>query len=289
MYHVFIINPASGSGKGIFVSQIIDEYCKENHLAYNILFTEKNNSAASIASKYKRYDDVVIYSVGGDGTLNEIVNGIHDGKNYLSVIPLGTGNDFYKSLKTFKGNKIDLGKVNDKYFINIASIGFDAEIASLANVYKEKNINKNLVYALSLLKNYFTYKNIKVYQNNKESNITIFTVCKGSYYGGGFRINPNSVLDNGLFNIIEAKSVKKLGILNLLTKLVNSTHLNSKYINHYTADKLQISSEIPIICNVDGEIIKDKEFNFSIQKQAINYYNLDGNLQKKLLEKKIIK
>ena len=289
MYHVFIINPISGNKNGLKAAKIIEDYCVENKLLFKIIYTNSNNNAQEIASYYKNNKNVIIYSVGGDGTLNEVINGMHDGIANLSIIPTGTGNDFYKCVKKFNGNKIDLGKVNDKYFINIASIGFDAEVANLANTYKEKNLPNKLVYILSLIKNYFSYKNIEVRSNERKKCITIFTVCNGSYYGGGFKINPNAKLDSGLFDIVEADSLNKLQILNLLTKLAKSNHLTDKKINYYNTDNISIESNIPLICNVDGEIIKDNKFNFIIKKQAIEYKQLDNNLKNKLLLKKIIK
>ena len=78
--------------------------------------------------------------------MNEIVNGMSNSKAKLSVIPAGTGNDFYKSLKNFDGDKIDLGRVNDKYFINIDSIGFDAKVADDANKLKSKIMKGKLDY-----------------------------------------------------------------------------------------------------------------------------------------------
>lgn len=290
MNYIFIINPTSGNNKGIEVGKVIEEYCKSIKVQYKIIYTNKNNDAKNIAESYKSYENSIIYSVGGDGTLNEVINGIANSKVKLGLIPIGTGNDFYKTLIDFKGDKIDLGKVNDKYFINIASLGLDAEIANYANKLKKYNLPNNIVYVSSLAKNYFSYKPIKLGINNIYKDTTILTICNGKYYGGGFKIAPNSKLNDGMFDVFDVKSLNKLEIINLLAKLVKAKHIGDKNINFYKTDSLYVNSSIPINCNIDGEIIKGNYFNFSIEKEAIN---IDSKDQLKINEflrvKKIIK
>ena len=287
MQHIFIINPISGKNKGVEVSKVIDNYCKELNVNYRIIYTKKDLRADEIASEYKNQEGTIVYSVGGDGTLNEVVNGIANSQVNLSIIPSGTGNDFYKSLKNFDGDKIDLCKVNDKYFINIASIGLDAEVAELANILKEKNVKGS--YYLSLLKTFFTYRPKMINIGEVEKKITLFTVCNGMYYGGGFKIDPLAKIDSGVFDIVEAKDMNKFQILGVLSKLSSGKHLESPNIKFYSTDSISITSSVPLICNVDGEIIKESKLDFSIIGKGINYSNDILGINKKLKEKKLIK
>ena len=192
MLHIFIINPTSGKNKGIKIGETIKEYCDSLKIKYQIYYIENKGSATDFAKKFNDNNEAIIYSVGGDGTLNEIVNGMNNSKEILSIISAGTGNDFYKTLLDFNDNKIDLCKVNNRYFINIASIGLDAEVAHLANTFKEKHLPNKLVYILSLIKTYFSYESKKISVNNRDTNITLLTVCNGKFYGGGFKIDPNA-------------------------------------------------------------------------------------------------
>ena len=267
---VFIINPTSGNNLGKEVSNILEDYCRTLKINYKIIYTEKKDDAINIARKFKDEENVTIFSVGGDGTLNEVVNGLANSKAKLGIIPIGSGNDFYKTFSDFSGNKIDLGKVNDRYFVNVASIGFDAEIANYANKIKDGKLSNKSVYILSLLHEFFKYKPININIDNENKNSTILTVCNARYYGGGFQIAPHAKLNNGLFDVVDVKSLNKLEILGLFAKLIKAKHLESKKVNFYTTDKLTISSPIPLNCNIDGEIIKDTDFIFSIQKEALN-------------------
>ena len=131
MFNIFIINLNAGKKDGKLIGNIINEYLlTKSVFNYEIFYTETKEQTDIILNKYKNiYENINVYSIGGDGTLNSVINSIANTNMKLSVIPLGTGNDFYKSIENFDKDKIDLGKVNDKYFINVASIGIDAEIA----------------------------------------------------------------------------------------------------------------------------------------------------------------
>jgi len=98
MSYIFIINPVSGKGKGLSVGKIIDEYCKNKGINYRVVYTDRKRDAEYLAALYKNVKNNVIYSVGGDGTLNEVVNGMANSESSLGIIPIGSGNDFYRSL-----------------------------------------------------------------------------------------------------------------------------------------------------------------------------------------------
>ena len=114
MKHIFIVNPTAGKGKALNTVKQIEKICKERNIEYEIHYTKASKDATKIARKYflKKY---IIFSVGGDGTLNEVVNGIIGSKNMLGVIPCGSGNDFYKTLEKIDDEYpvIDVGKINN--------------------------------------------------------------------------------------------------------------------------------------------------------------------------------
>jgi len=267
---VFIVNPTSGKKIGYYISQIINEYCEIYDINHKIIYTTRKNEAKEIAESYKNRKDVTIFSVGGDGTLNEIVNGMIDSKAKLGIIPIGTGNDFYKSFWSFSGDKIDLGKVNDRYFVNVASLGLDAEIANYANKLKINKPSKKSVYVSSLIHEYFSFKPIDINIDGNQKKSTILTVCNAKYYGNGFKIAPKAKLNDGMFDVIDVKSLNKLQIIDLVLKLTKVKHLESNNVNFYRTDKVSVDSIIPLNCNIDGEIFTDSHFDFTIVKDAIN-------------------
>ena len=289
MLHVFLINVKAGKNNFNKIDNIIEEYCKSKDALYVIEYAYEKDDTRRLVEKYKNFDDVIMYSVGGDGTLNHTVNCIAGTNITLGIIPLGTGNDFYKSIVDYKGGKLDLGKVNDQYFINVASLGIDAEIANTANEYKEKNIKGSLVYILGILKNFLPYQSLKMNIDDINKLITIIAVCNGKFYGGGFPIAPNAILNDGLFDIYRVEELNKLKILKLIIELTKGNHIYNPNINFYRSDKLNVTSEFDLLCNIDGEIIKDNKFDFSIIKEAITIDDDELRIRQFLKSKGIIK
>lgn len=279
MKHVFIVNPISGGGKALKIVQNINKVCMEKGFDYEIHFTEKAGDATKIAKKY-RFSQNVIYSVGGDGTLNEVVNGIVGSKNMLGVIPCGSGNDFYKTLEIMEDPLplIDVGKVNNKYFINIVSIGIDAEVADNVSKMKKIKIPTSQIYNASIVYTFFKYRfkniDVEIDENNvRKGKCTILTVCNGRVYGGGYKIAPEALLNDGYFDVYFVDKIRKPFIPRIIAMLKNGTHESHKNVHKSKATKIKFKCRYDLICNVDGEIIVDNKFNIKLLKSALLIYN----------------
>lgn len=288
MRRVFIVNPVAGKGYALKVGKIIEDVCIEKGIDYKIHYTNKPKEATKLTKLYAYgLEPTLIYSVGGDGTLCEVVNGIVNSNAMLGIIPSGSGNDFVKVLPTLgEGiHKIDIGKVNDQYFTNIASIGIDAEVASNVSLMKEKGLPRSWLYNASILYTLSKFKSQTITYNDTSKRITLIAICNGRYYGGGFGIAPNALIDDGQFDIYLADAMPKIYIPGLLLKLKKQTHESSPRIHKYNASSISIDSEKQMVCNVDGEIIKDNHFDFEIQKKAVTLYNIDDLKIKKMLRR----
>ena len=229
-----------------------------------IFRTSKPGEATSLAeSCSKCFPDGTIYSVGGDGTLNEVINGISPDMN-LGIIPAGSGNDFYRVYEQIQGTKkINLGVVNERKFINIASLGIDAKMADTANRIKHSN-NKFLAYPRAIMEEIIKYEPTLMRINNLELERTIFTVCNGKYYGNGFPMNPDYDLSDGFLNVISAEKLTRRQIVILLLQIMRASHLESRHVATFQTKHVNIQSDVPLLCNVDGEIFEDTKFNFSV-------------------------
>lgn len=280
MKRVFIVNPIAGKGKALIISKAIQSICEQENMDYIIHYTTAKAEATLLAKQYS-YDiePTIIYSVGGDGTLNEVVNGLALSKSILGIIPAGTGNDFVRSLDSQKENisTVDLGKVNDKYFINIASLGIDAEIANNVEIMKKKSIPNSLVYYASIFYTLAKYKTCKININdqNYDNYITLLAACNGRYYGGGIKIAPSAELNDGLMDVYLVDKLSKLQISYLLTKLMTGEHEKYSAIHKFRTNNIKIKSEEFMVCNVDGEIIVNNCFEISIIKDGINVVEND--------------
>ncbi|MDO4375584.1 MAG: diacylglycerol kinase family lipid kinase [bacterium] len=283
MKYVFIINPASGKTDYNKIKENIMKNLENEN--YEIYETKAPKEATKIASRFKNEEGTVVYSVGGDGTLNEVINGIAEGKCKLGIIPTGSGNDFYRSLKESPNEEIrvDLGKVNDRYFINIASVGMDAETCNNANKIKSK-LKIGIAYYLGLIHTFITFKSkrlkLKIDKNIYAGDYIIAAICNGKYYGGGFKIAPVASFDDNKFDIYLVSKANKLKLIKILLALLKSEHENYNEVRKYTGKNITISSENNLIVNIDGEITISKNIEIQMIEDAIYIHNDNALVQK---------
>lgn len=282
MKKVFIVNPISGNGGSLEIAKEIKALLDNDNEEYQMYYTSSPNDATNIA---KLHNNSIIYSVGGDGTLFEVINGIANTRNVLGIIPAGSGNDFIKVINSDeKYTYADLCKMNEHYFINIGSVGIDADIANNQVKMKERKIPKSLTYKASIVETFFKFKtpNVKITIDGNAFNqdITILAMCNGSYYGGGFKIAPNANINDGKFDVYLADGISKIQILKLLTKVIKGTHESSMFMHKYSTNNVKIESENPLNCNLDGEIFKLTDMNFSVTDNQIPIYTANDKIKK---------
>lgn len=286
MKKIFIVNPTAGDGKALNILRELQNLLHDSNEDYDIYYTTGPKDATDIAKSFNNPNEqYIIYSVGGDGTLFEVVNGIGNSNNILGIIPTGTGNDFIKSIDSNNDiTYVDLCRMNEYYFINIASVGIDADIANNQSTMKKIGIPKVLSYKASILYTYFSFKNpsVNIEINDKEisQDVTLLTICNGKYYGGGFKIAPNAIYNDGLFDIYLADKVNKLKIPGLILKLVKGTHEDSKYVHKLSGNKLTIHSDKLLNCNLDGEIFKLHDMEFEVTDKKIPIYTAYDKIKK---------
>jgi len=285
--YYFIVNPVAGQGKKLsFVSEITD-FCQRNYLNYKLVMTHKPKEAIELAREAsKKYE--VIVAVGGDGTVNEVVNGMADSESKLGIIPIGSGNDFAKQmgltynlrkdLEILMASKImdvDLGLVNQRhYFINGLGVGFDGEVA-----YRVRDFLKYAKgffgYLLSVFRTLATYKSnkVKFYVDEvkiKEEKILLIATCNGTTYGGGFKVAPTAKVDDGLFTICFVSRMGKFYAMRNIPKILQGTHMSLPEVSMYTGKNVKIESDKELFSQLDGEILPPmNEFSIEILSKKI--------------------
>lgn len=269
---LYIINPVAGGGKTKELVPLIKETMTNKDIDYNIVFTTKPKEGTDLAKKGLNQGYTRIVAVGGDGTVNEVAFGIIEaGKGILGILPSGTGNDLARSLDIplnpknaldtildGKIKSIDIGTVNDNLFLNISSIGFDAEVVIITNKIKTK-IKSSISYVLALFMTIFRFKCISVEMEidglTLQDKILLVAVGNGKYYGGGIKILPMSNVEDGYFHVCIVKKISKLKLLFLLPTIVNGSHINQKkYVKIYKAKKVKVRARDKSYLNIDGEI-----------------------------------
>lgn len=290
-----IINLTAGGGKPRPHLKTIFKYLKENGFNFKVSYTSHHGEAIELARKAADKGMDLIVSIGGDGTVNEIVNGIMKSKNNpsLGIIPLGWANDFIKSvnipsditqacqiLVQGKIKKIDIGVINSQiYFANICGVGFDAEVAQLANQMKSKHPNLRIlsafVYVFATVKKLlspFSYHNVKIKFNGQKihSKILFIAISNGIFYGGRFKITPKAILDDGLLEICLVEEMGRFKYLSIIPKVFKGTHASIKGISFYRAKEVVIESSEIILAQVSGEVIEgQKKFTITLLPKSL--------------------
>lgn len=281
MKYYFIINPKSGKLNKKNLEDNIRNACLKREIPYEILYTECAGDAKRLAKGIDDTEECVVFSVGGDGSLNEVLNGIADSENkILGNIPTGSGNDFEKTLKLFDNgiHNVDVGKINGMYFINVACIGLDADVANnLLTLRHKKWIPVKQRYNVSLVYTFFKYKfkrlKLQMGESTLDTECTILAVCNGQCYGGGFRIAPHAIINDGMFDIYLVKKTAKPRILPVLLKLLRAKHESSPIVKRYSDDRIVVDSEEEYTFNVDGELLTSNHFELEIIKNGIKIFN----------------
>jgi YegS/Rv2252/BmrU family lipid kinase len=285
MKHLFIINPVAGKGRALhFIPEIEKAFSGRDDQSI-IEITKYPAHATEIVKAYVDREDVRVYSVGGDGTLNEVLNGMAHSKSSLAVIPCGSGNDFIRStgyhddlcdilkrsIDAEEGTEklIDIARINQRYFINISSAGFDGQVVLNTNKYKKLPfVSGSLAYILGILETVFCYKNnllqIRIDDQQFETIALLIAIANGKYYGGGMMAAPEACIDDGNFDICLVRGVGKIKILRLFPRFIKGKHGSLKEVSFYRGKRVEISCKNDYILNIDGEICNNRQTIFEI-------------------------
>lgn len=241
-----------------------------------------------------------IISVGGDGTLHEVLQGLFESKKainpdiILGILPFGTGTDFARSMKMsndedesivrLRGKKvsaIDIGAVTFKnhqgkeelqYFINMADVGLGGDVAERAN-NGTKALGGFATYLYSSVVSFASYKpkemKITADEHLVEGPITSVFVANGEYFGGGMRIAPPAIMDDGLFEVVILKELSKWEVLSLMPRLYSGKLLMQPGVEHFRAKTVTVESSEEVLLNLDGEQPGKAPVTFKVLPQAI--------------------
>lgn len=287
MKHIFIVNPVSGKGKAKKLIPLIEAYFANHPGDFEIIETQGHGFATQIAARYHVEDDVVLYSVGGDGTAYEVLNGLND-KVLMAIIPGGTGNDYFRMLgykdkelakiiaDTIEGRnvRVDHGLCNGMKIINTSSMGFDAQINKTAEVIGKKlPIPRTMVYLVSV---FITLSKLRGYDLTLEMadgihkfRAILIVINNGRWYGGGFQPTPMADIQDGHFDILVVDECNWLTVLKLLPKYMKGTHINEPIAHFFKADQFVLKSVGNVDFGFDGEAMVGDHFAYQIVKGGL--------------------
>jgi YegS/Rv2252/BmrU family lipid kinase len=289
-----VVNPHSGNSNFKKSWEKITYILKLENINFSYSFTEYRKHEVILVDKAIEQGYRNIISVGGDGTLHHVVNGImkqryiKTSKIKLGVIPLGTGNDWIrtynipnsieKSIDVILKNTTvlqDIGCITllngkKEYFNNLAGTGYDGYVVKNLNYLKKMG---SLAFLVSGLYSLFSYKKTKYKNiiNNKTINeqclMILFGICK--YSGGGLRVTKDPNPKDGLLDITIVKNISFLDLLFNIPKLYNGDIIHHRKVTNYKTRELKILDNYNSTIEADGEIIGNGSLNVTIKQNAV--------------------
>ena len=293
-----IINPVAGAGRTHKKWPHIRELLKSIGLRFEHDITEAPRHAIELArsAALKGYELVV--SVGGDGTINEVVNGLYDSGTMkdvtLGIISTGTGSDYIRTIGVpnsyedachrLLGSRklsVDLGVVEyasgggrqQRLFVNFAGLGFDAE-AVRATTLRFKALGGLPAYLLGLLSTLLSYRNrdvsLKLDGETQEKRVCAAVMSNGKYGGGSMFVAPDADPTDGLFDVLTIGDLSKLDLLWSLPRIYRGTHLTHPKVTMTRAREIEVASQQRMFLQADGELLGEAPARFSMLPSSLN-------------------
>jgi diacylglycerol kinase (ATP) len=290
---VVILNPAANHGRATRIRPLVERALAGGR--GELVLTARPRHGEDIAREAAQRGRPVVI-VGGDGTLAEAANGILSARQPatvpLGIVAAGNGNDYAwntlklprdpaAALEVALGGEIatvDAGMVNERFFVNSLGVGIDANIAAAAGELKRYPFlqGKTLYWAASLREIIFHYDRcpwLKVYPDGEETDGHLYAlsaITVGPTYGGGFRINPQADIHDGLFDLCTIVKPPKLRALRLLGMVSKGQHVTQPEVHMRRVRSIVLESQEPVFAHLDGEVIKAARFEAKVLPGALH-------------------
>jgi len=293
-----IINPVSGTDSAPDHLQAINARLRAAFGEMDIVMTVGAGDAAEASEAAARagvYDRLFV--AGGDGTLNEVVNGVARVSGAFEritfgLVPLGTGNDFASALGLpeeieaaieilVAGRTVlaDVGSLNSRRFINVSAGGFIAEVSDAVNP-QLKTVAGKLAYLVGGAQVLLDYEPVRASLSLTEDDgrtveraldVQMFAVCNSRMVGGGRLIAPHALIDDGLLDVCIVEAMPTLDFIGLLTSVSAGEHLADERVSYFRARELELRFAHTIKVNTDGEVLETDHCRYTLEPRAARF------------------
>ncbi|MGE5674861.1 MAG: diacylglycerol/lipid kinase family protein [Mycobacterium leprae] len=285
----FIVNPTAGHGRALKTWKQVEPVAASLG-EYGVKFTERPRHGEELARQAaaEGYDRVV--ALGGDGTLNEVGNGLVGTNAAMAVVPTGTGNDWVRTVGiprdpvvatqiAFNGRVIhsDVGLAHGyRYFFNIAGIGFDAEVSRRVNDYGPvlKTIGGTLPSLLGIAGTLFHFMGARTDvrldgQPRTIPQMLLMAVGIARYYGGGMKVLPDAMLDDGQFEVVWGEDLTRLQLIRLAAQIYDGGHVGHPKVTFARCQRVEATADTPVAFHLDGDVVGNLPVTFELIPGAL--------------------
>ncbi len=292
-----IVNPVSGTDSAPDLLPLLNERLRAAFGDVDIVLTVGPGDAGRLAESAAREGYERLFVAGGDGTLNEVLNGVAAVEGALrrvifGLVPLGTGNDFATALglpedveETIeilsRGHMVetDVGVLNDRHFVNVSAGGFIAEVSDAVNP-ELKSLAGKFAYLIGGAQVLMDYEPVAarvrsdgrgIGAGEREESLQMFAVCNSRLVGGGRLIAPHAIIDDGAFDVCLVGAMPMLEFIGLLTSVPGGDHIEDERVSYFRARELDIAFDRPIKVNTDGEVLETSACRYRIIPRAARF------------------
>ncbi len=290
---VLIINPSSGRELAAESADRIEASLRTRYDDLEVVTTAGDGDAERAATTAAETGRGTVFVAGGDGTVNEAVNGVASAgalsQVRFGIIPLGTGNDFaaglgipldvdeaLEVLGRERELRVDLGSVNGRLFINTSGGGYIAEV-SVAVTPHLKTVAGRLAYLIGGAQALLEYEPVSATITAEPGGLRLglklyaFAVCNSRLIGGGRLIAPSAIIDDGLLDVCLIEGMSTMEFLNLARKVADGDHVDDPRVRYFQASSLVIELEPEAWINTDGEVLSARRCEYTVQPGAATF------------------
>ncbi|MBI1306847.1 MAG: YegS/Rv2252/BmrU family lipid kinase [Bacteroidetes bacterium] len=270
-------NPFAHGGRAL---QVFEDYraflLSKTDLDSGFYLTQKDNDIDGMSAAIRDFNPDVISVIGGDGTVNDVVNVTEARDRILHLIPAGSGNDFsrlmngelnqqqaFDLIHSDKTRECDIGICNDRWFLNGVGIGFDGSVAR-QTVRMKLPFSTTWKYWIAIFRNVLFYRSTPMIIESESLKLNgrffMISIANGTEYGGGFRVSPLSLPDDGFLDLVTIGPLNPIARLFQIPAVEKGKHLHKKFVQHQKIRTLKITSDQILYAHLDGELMNGKEY-----------------------------
>jgi diacylglycerol kinase (ATP) len=286
-----IVNPKAAGGKAIKKLPEISAVASSIAPEYLLHVTSSIEDARLRAREFANMGIERIVAVGGDGTFNEVANGILESghRTALGIVPAGTGCDLPRTLRvpgsirealtfalTGEAQSMDVGlaktSTTERHFLNVAGLGFDAKVADRAQRTKRLSGKKAYIAALAQSLTDFGYIDVRIKTDGREiaTKAVFVSIANAQYLAGGFHFAPMAKVNDGLLDLAIIDDISLPGFVKAVPSVMRGKHLSNPHWSHYTTTHVRVTATTPALVQLDGEISGTSPAEFTIVPGALD-------------------
>ncbi len=282
---LIILNPEAGRGKGRELQARLAAAAHSNGWDAKVVTTARRGHEAELAAEARLEGWPLVIAVGGDGTVHGTANGLlADGPTdvILGHVPIGTGNDYARAIgmprarvehnlaAVLQGTPraFDVGRMGNEYFVNALGAGFDAEVTrQVSGIRRLKGFP---LYLAGVYKTFASFRvpelEVSASEHHERGRMMLLEVAIGPTIGGGFRLTPNAVPDDGWFDVCVVRRVGLLKFLRYVPSVIRGTHTELPEVTLFRSRQVTITGvSEPLLLHLDGEVQRAEERSITVE------------------------